>query len=229
MRVEARVNEVKAEQAEAFIKQKLGVEFWKLPWDRQKSVLYALQVGCRSCPLCQCKYKPVPSILNKDSFALFIGRAPNEGEAQLSQLFPKSTHQGGCLEAYLRRLTLTVGECSFVNLAQCWSPGGSTLGTEHVSTCSFFKHFELPMCMGLGCLTTKFVFLMGDMAIRWVFGWDAPGVYASLGKVYKASWMGKDRYFVPIPHPSYLILKPELRRSIGTVLAEVAKLINQER
>lgn len=226
MRLEARINEVLYNQACGFIKQKTGKDFLSLPFEEKRAVIYKLQKGCKCCDLCHGKYKPVPSVINEKPFALFIGRAPNETEAQLNELFPRSTQHGQCLEAYLRRLGLQEGECSFVNMAQCWSPGPTNLTQEHVKTCSFYKLMELN-CMKMDNL--KFVFMLGDVAIKWMYGWDAPGLQASFGKVYKDVWSGRNVYLVPLWHSSYLILKPELRKDIGKVLSEVAQLIITER
>lgn len=224
MRVIADTNQVLYHQACGFIKSKLGKEFVTLPFEEKRRVIYNLQRGCRCCDLCHGKYRPVPSILNDNSFALFIGRAPNETESQHSELYPREDQHGQCMEAYLRRLGLTVGECSFLNMAQCWSPGGNSLTEAHIATCSFYKLMELS-CVGSNF---KFVFLLGDLAIRWMFGPLAPGLNASFGKVYKDDWGGRKVIFVPLWHPSYLILKPDLRHDIGAVLDGVAKLIKEE-
>ena len=180
--VEMEYNKVVATNIENFILKSLP-KFSEATRKEKGVVLSKLIRGCKCCGLCyDTKFSPVPPKLTEDSLVLFIGRSPNKTEAMCNEMYPDGTPVGKLFRQYLSILDVAETESSVINMVYCYTKGNRPPESRHISICSGFKKMELEVIGD----KLRVVFMMGNDAVRWVFGSKFPGVRQILGKVYKA-------------------------------------------
>lgn len=190
----------------------------------QKLILSKLIRGCRSCKLAyESGYNPVPSVLVKDCFAVFIGRNPNKLEAKTNELFPSGTGIGSLFDSYLRVLGIERSESSILNMANCYCTGGRSPEHECVSQCVGFKSKEFEL------IGDKFrvVFLMGNDACRWLLG-DNQSVINLQGKIYTIK-TPREIDLIPVMHPSHLLVDQSYRQDVQNILKSVRNEVKRLR
>lgn len=210
------------EAIESFLLSRVPKYYIKTPEDRA-FIINKLQRGCHNCKLCyETKFSPIPSILNPNSFAVFIGRSPCKTEALVNELYPQGTSLGSLFEQYLSRLGLGKSEVSVINMVNCYTSGNRPPEQQCINKCIAYKRFEFEVIGN----SYRVVFLMGNDACRWVFGLNSPGVLSSLGEIYEVK-EPRPIIFIPIIHPAHLLIQPEYKQDVEKVLKKSREIINK--
>lgn len=198
----------------------------KLPVEDKNNIVQRLIKGCRNCKLSSvCDYSPVPSILVPNSRAIFIGRNPTKSEAQVQELFPERSHLGRIFGQYLTYLSLSISECSVMNVANCYVKGGFSPTPAEFTRCIGIKPLEWEIIGD----KYEFIFPLGNDGVKYVLGTKAPGVLNLIGKYFTREINGREVKIVPLPHPSYVQIQPELKQEISSVLKEIGNSVIQNR
>lgn len=209
----------------SFIEERLP-EFNNLSWDKKKIVYEKVVRGCRSCSLFyDTKFNPIPNRVTKDSFALFIGRNPSKGEAEVNEILTQESQQGVLFNKYLSVLDLSLSEVSVLNMACCRGRGNRPPTFEEISICSGFKGLELELIGD----SYQIIFAMGNDAMYWIFGRNSNGVLSSLGKVFEVEINGREVVVVPIPHPAHVLIDSSLKVDTAEILKVSRDLIRDLR
>lgn len=190
----------------------------------KKMVLEKLIRGCKNCSLhYETPFSPIPSIINENCTAVFVGRNPNRTEAQENKLYPEGTNVGNLFEKYLSLLGLSKSEVSVINMANCYAKNNRPPEQEIINKCIAFKKMEMDL-IGDSYVV---VFLMGNDACRWAFGLNSPGVLSVLGDVYYTQIKGRNVAFIPVLHPSHLLIDPSYKNDVYTVLVKSKEIIDK--
>lgn len=211
------------DKVDQFIYSKVP-DFDSRSFNDKKLIISKLIRGCKSCKLAyESGFSPVPSVLVKDCFAVFIGRNPNKLEAKNNELFPPNTGLGSTFESYLRLLGIERSESSILNMANCYCSGGRSPEFECVSQCVGLKKKEFEI------IGDKYraVFLMGNDACKWLLGVDQSVVNLQ-GKVYTIK-SPREISLIPIMHPSHLLIDQSYREDVQKVLKGVRSEIERLR
>lgn len=207
-----------------YLEPRVG-SFEGLPIDKKIVIINKLQRACKSCDLhYETKYNNIPSILNKDSKFLFIGRNPNGTEAQNNKLYPEGTRQGNIFKKYLSLLGIGEGEISVLNMCQCYGRGNRPVTQEEISKCVAFKKMELQ------CLPNiKMIFAMGQDSLKWLYGINNPGAMQCTGDVYESELNGRKIYVACVLHPSHVLIDNSLGKETALVLKSLKPLVEKLR
>lgn len=176
------------------------------------------QRGCKSCNLCrETKYQSVPAVINEGSKIVFIGRSPNKTEAEHNYMFPQGTNLRKILDWYLITLDLKFQECSFLNMVYHYTEGNRPPEQEIINQCAMFKPLELDI------IKPSVIFLMGNDAMRFLHGMNSVSVYKALGNYY----LKDNVLYVPLIHPSNLLLNPSLKEDTEAVLKSIKPIMHK--
>lgn len=214
-------NPVLEKKIEDFVLSKIP-NYHEKSWEEKKVIYENLVRACRNCSLrYDTGYNSIPNIINKDSFALFVGRNPCKAEAMVNAIVSAESKQGILFKKYLSILGLGESEVSVLNMACCHGKGNRPPTQSEINRCVAFKKME----MSLVGDKYKIVFAMGNDALRWFFGINAPGVLQSIGDVYKVVINGREVVIVPVLHPSHVLIEPERKEDTIQILKRSRDII----
>lgn len=193
----------------------------------EKKVLYENLVrACKNCALrYDTGYNSIPNRLNPDCFAVFIGRNPCKAEAMVNDLLSEETKQGLLFKKYLSILGLGEGEISILNMACCHGKGNRPPTQSEINRCIGFRKIELDIIGN----SYKVIFAMGNDALRWIFGLNAPGVLQSIGDWYEVEIDSRKILVIPVVHPSHLLIDPSLKKDTVAILKKSREMIEELR
>jgi uracil-DNA glycosylase family 4 len=201
-------------------------DYYEKSWAEKKAIYENLVRACKSCALkFDTGYGSVPNIVNKDSFAVFIGRNPCKGEAQVNAIVSEDSRQGQLFKKYLLILGLGQSEISVLNMACCHGKGNRPPTQEEINKCIGFRKLEWDLIGD----KFKIIFAMGNDALKWLFGLNAPGVIQSVGDVYQIELNGRKVVVVPVMHPSSCLIDSSLLPDTVKILKKCGEIIEQLR
>lgn len=191
-------------------------------WEEKKIIYENLVRACKNCGLrYDTGYNSIPNILNKDSFAVFIGRNPCKAEAMVNEILSLESKQGQLFKKYLSILGLSESEISILNMACCHGKKNRPPTQTEINRCIGFRKIEMEL---IGC-KYKVIFAMGNDALRWVFGLNAPGVLQSIGDTYTVEIDGREVVVIPVIHPSHVLIDPSLKEDTVKILKASREIV----
>lgn len=195
-------------------------------WEDKKVIYENLVRACRNCPLWyDTGYNAIPNVLNKDSFALFVGRNPCKAEAMVNEILSSESKQGLLFKKYLSLLGLSESEISILNMACCHGKRNRPPTQSEINTCVGFRDIEMSLIGD----KYRIIFAMGNDALRWIFGLNAPGVLQSIGDIYEVEINGRKVVIVPVIHPSHVLIDPSLKDDTVKILKACKPIVDKLR
>lgn len=198
---------------------------------RYKAVLNKCYLTCKLCKVgYETEYSHCMPILNRNPKVLCIGRSPSKSEAQKNQIVHEESLPGRIFDKYLEHMGVAKSEVSVLNCVNCHTKGNRPPDFESVCRCLFYKRFEMYYINRV-----KVILLMGNDAMKWMYGVSHPGVLNTHGMVYK-TFLGEDSLglnleqeviVVPVIHPNHLQITTELHQSVFRILSIVRQILNQ--
>lgn len=201
-------------------------DFDEKTWEQKKVVYENLVRACKNCGLrYDTAYNSIPNVLNRDSFALFVGRNPCKAEAMVNEVLSEETKQGLLFKKYLSILGLSESEISVLNMACCHGKRNRPPTQTEINRCIGFRKLELDLIGN----KYKIIFAMGNDALRWIFGLNAPGVLQSIGDIYTVTIEGREVKVVPVIHPSHVLIDPSLKEDTAKILKGCKSIVDELR
>lgn len=218
-------NQVAEKKISDYLDHKIP-NFDKQSWENKKIVYENLVRSCKSCNLrFDTGYSPIPSVINKDCFALFVGRNPCKGEAMTNAIMSSDILQGTLFKKYLSVMGIGPAEYSFINMANCHGKGNRPPTQTEINKCIGFKKLELDLIGN----SYKILFPMSNDAMHWVFGLNSPGIMPVLGNVYRVDINGREVVVVPVVHPSQCLIDPDSMKSNVLILKKCKEIVTELR
>lgn len=175
--------------------------------------------GCKSCSVRAGASGVVLPEYREYSDILFVGRCPGKLEDRFSSpLYPFSPG-GKCFARYLSIMELGREEVSISNCIYCYASKGRSFGESEVVECSKWKLYEY-----LFLPKVKYIFLMGNDAIRQFMGFSCRSIVSIFGSFFTVSLLGREVLVFPIYHPVF-VLRSSYLSSIQDSYLRIAKEI----
>jgi len=207
-------------KVEELIKSKYSKDFNTLPRPTQFKIWSRCVTSCQSCPLfLETKGPLVPTYVEKPK-ALFIGRNPGKGDDTYSELFSTEASGGIIFRRYLRMLDLRRSECYLTNCCFCTTKYNRAPQPNQLAVCSEWKDLELKI-IGI----PRYIFAMGNDALRLFMGQSYPAVERVYGDLYLTRVLDTDTLIIPLQHPGFILRHPEEANNTNTLLETVSKII----
>lgn len=198
-------------------------DYDRLSLRHKSDIIGRLIKGCKNCRV---RYEtglaPVPSLVNPNSLAVFVGRSPSRIEATTGELFPAKSSIGNIFDSYLNVLGLSREDISILNMVNCHTKGNAPPQRDCINRCKAFKYFEFE-----AIASYRILFLLGNDACEWVLGDNSLGVLSLLGDVCAARIGGNRVIIVPMLHPAHLMVDSEYKDSVYKVLLHVSNIVKQ--
>lgn len=187
-----------------------------------------------TCKLCkvgfETEYSHCMPILTRNPKVLCVGRSPSKSEALKNQIVHEETMPGHIFDKYLEYMGVSKSEVSLLNCVNCHTKGNRPPDFESVCRCLFYKRFEMYYINRV-----KVILLMGNDAMKWMYGASHPGVLKVHGMIYRTVLdksafdldIDQEVIVVPVIHPNHLQISPEYRSSVFKILTMVRQILNQ--
>lgn len=194
--------------------------------DLDNEGLKKLITSCVSCTARKEAIAPVCPEGDVETEFVFVGRNPGREEDRHGKPFYPSAPGGRTLMAYMKSLGLKRGDVYITNAMFCHTERDRLPSSEELYTCSVFKLIEYKILKN-----ARYVFLLGNDAIRQVFGLDFPSVVRIHGNVYQyRTTEGKLMMFFPAYHPGYVLRQmSKFRQEVSDYLYFCRKLVEKDK
>ncbi len=202
-----------------------GHDWDKLSAGTKRALYERVLPHCKYCELWSGSRGPVlPMRNNMNPKAVFVGRNPGKGDDKNSDLFSTEASGGLVFAKYLKTLGLQRGDIYVTNVVMCRTKKNGPPTTQQTSMCSGWNLVELSFVE-----IPRYVFLMGNDALRMFFGQDFPAVQRVYGDLYLSSLFGKKTLFIPVQHPGFIVRNPEEADNTMTLLTTVERIMEDPR
>lgn len=170
---------------------------------------------CSKCSRRSSATSPVPPTGPDKANWVFMGRDPGKTEDSECYPFHPEGKGGRAFTLYLSILNVYRSDSYVTNTLFCYGPKEPSF--EEVSTCTtFWKTLEFWFMS-----SAKYVFLMGNHAVRTVFPWSSLSVLNMQGTYAKVG----SKVIFPLIHPGTLLRRPLLQAEFYRNLELIAKMI----
>jgi len=192
-----------------------GIDLDHSPKERRFEVLKRAIKKCRACSFREECSAPVSPQGPIDSRIVFQGRNPGRVEDREKIPFSPRAKGGSLLEKYFETLGLRRDQVYITNTVFCYTENNRSPETEGILKCLAWKNIEFEI------VQPKFIFLLGNDAIRSYMGLDYPSVLRIIGDVYKTDLFGRETYLIPLYHPAHVVRNMNLLESLLNVLKHI--------
>lgn len=163
---------------------------------------------------------PVPPEGSLESSYMFVGRDPGEQEVEFGRPFYHKAPGGRLFDQMLEVLGLGRDQIYITNALFCRATGNAAPMPEQYMACSYYKVREW-----LRLPNVKFIFPMGNDAIRLFLGALHPSILHSFGSVYDTNLFKKRVYIIPLYHPGHIVRRRKLMNETVDFLLWVKELV----
>jgi uracil-DNA glycosylase len=159
---------------------------------------------CNKCDISIDRKQIVNGYGNINSKILFIGEAPGYYEDKHGVPFVGAS--GNLFNNLLNHIGLSRKDVYVTNVLKCRPPRNRTPLVGEVNNCLDYLKFEI------ATLNPKIVILLGNIAFRTYFGNHKLAIKQYRGRIIPI----KDRYIIPMYHPSYILYNKDNRDLINS-------------
>lgn len=150
--------------------------------------------ACEKCDLCKTRHKTVPGVGPHNARLVLIGEAPGADED--SSGIPFIGKAGQHLDKILKAAGFKRDEIFICNILKCRPPGNRNPALSEMICCTPYLQRQLRI------LQPKLIGCLGNVAIKFVIGPDAPGITRIHGQWFNSIF---NIPTMAMYHPSYLI------------------------
>lgn len=177
---------------------------------------------CKGCGMqTRRKFDPVQPRGDRGAYFVVVGRNPGRIEMENGTPFHPKAPGGGYLDNYLNILGVGRTGVYVTNAFFCWASGPLLDEAETRKCATRFKSMELGLLE-----RPKFVFLLGNSAVRAVVDSGAPSILKNYGKYFVARGGKVLRgtvFLFPVMHPGSVMRERKLMDVVGDQLLEIKK------
>ena len=201
-----------------FIKTKTGLDWYSLSLSDKHIILSKVIKSCRRCDNCSSYVKILPKY-NKQPKIVFIGRAVTAKDIKTMQVISEEHPSYAIIKKITNAFHVSTQDCYYTNVSFCGSPKVNSLTEQNFKSCSYFKELEF-----LSMEIPDLFILLGNDAFNAFFDRNS-SVTSILGNAYVAEYLGKERLFIPLPHPVTLLRDEELYSATFEVVNYYSKVV----
>ena len=158
---------------------------------------------------------------------VFVGRNPGIKEGEKGRPFFPKAPGGSLFQEYLLRLGLQREEVYITNANFCYTRGDRAPELNELFKCSLWKPIEF------GFLTEcRFLFLMGNHAVREFLGIDYPSILTFYGKTfwaYNPYNLNQRMMVIPVLHPGYVLRNRGIQEILNKQLDYIRVILDKDR
>lgn len=193
------------------------IDYDSLSQEDKHNVLFQV---VHKCQMCSPYYKKITPKYNNNPQALLLGRASTKKDILSESIFDETHSSYSILKRMLLILGIDINNIYYTNLCFCSTKKVNELTSIHLNKCSLFKDLEF-QTLNL----PDIIFILGNDCFNYMYNLGC-SVNKILGTFYISEFYGRNRLFIPIPHPVYLIRDDYLRSITEKELTSLSKVIN---
>lgn len=182
-------------------------------------VLDTLLPKCQWCHLSQ-RNKPVPPTKGQNPKVTVIGRNPGKGDTEYGSLFSNPYSASHLWDKYLETLNLQHRDVQILNVANCYVNRNVAPQPHELSICKEWLYLYLDALPA-----TKYIFVLGNDAIRSLLGPTHPSIGRIYGDLYETTLNGNPCLICPIQHPGFILRHPEEWSNTKTLLSVIRTIM----
>lgn len=179
---------------------------------------------CVCCPVRNEARQVVPPEGSFDSDIVLCGRNPGRSEDLHGRPFFPTAPGGKWFEKYLEGLSLKRQDVYITNSLFCYTKKDRMPEWTEISVCMAWKVLEMFYLKNL-----RYLFLMGNDAIREFFGQNTKSIVRIFGVVYQMRFNGRPLMVFPVYHPAYVLRKDTYVEATFSYLKTARSLIDEDR
>lgn len=173
---------------------------------------------CNKCKVFRHGYMGTTYIQNPKM--VIIGRSNTSSDLKYSSLLSSEIPSNSVIIELCSSLGYSFKNCYYTNMVLCTMKNINNIHKTHCDTCKYYKSIEL------STMNIPDVFLLlGNDALNSYFDLNC-SVNHILGDVYVSNYLGRNRLFIPVPHPVYLLRDNTLRVNTNKLLIAIKGFID---
>lgn len=179
---------------------------------------------CECCTVRPEARQPVPPEGDQSSDIVLVGRNPGIQEDINGRPFFPAAPGGKWLGKYLEALDLKRQDVYITNSLFCYTKKDRPPEWHEISVCAAWKVVEFSFLRNM-----RYLFLLGNDAIREFYGHDTKSVVRIFGVIYRMKFQGRPLIVFPCYHPAFTMRKDILVKDTFSYLKAAREIIELDR
>ncbi len=176
---------------------------------------------CKRCRLYKTRKNPLCGEGNLKARIMLVAQAPGEEEDEEGRMFIGPS--GKILDELLNYADVKREEIYMTNLIKCMLPDYRKPKQDEIDTCSYYLDEEIEfinpdVVVPLGYYATKYIMQKNNVPIP---------SKKEFFSVYSKLFFVENRKIFPLPHPAFLLYKPEFKKDLLKKYKKL-KILNED-